>query len=121
MPAFFYLYNHTIHSYCFSYQCGLIYGFFSQLHAEALIYVSCRLQVGDVPHKRKKGVFGTKGGDKEVSFSTLRFLSKRLRLLYKSSLHFIVFFFFITLSMFFAVLWGRGRNFSKILLMATMH
>lgn len=52
---------------------------FCQLHAEALIYVSCRLQVGDVPHKRKKGVFGTKGGDKEVSFSTLRFLSKRLK------------------------------------------
>ncbi|KAF3508035.1 hypothetical protein F2Q69_00001348 [Brassica cretica] len=28
-------------------------------------YISCRFQVADVPHKRKKGVFGTKGGDKE--------------------------------------------------------
>ena len=36
--------------------------------------VPCRFQVADVPNKRKKGVFGTKGGDKEVFFSTLGFL-----------------------------------------------
>ncbi|KAF3503384.1 hypothetical protein F2Q69_00043284 [Brassica cretica] len=30
--------------------------------------VPCRFQVADVPNKRKKGVFGTKGGDKEFPF-----------------------------------------------------
>ena len=31
------------------------------------IHPSVNFQVADAPQKRKKGVFGTKGGDKDVS------------------------------------------------------